>query len=130
MMELLRCVLAYTAAEELGKKEWDFKTAYVLHELKRELKPHVEFFAEKERELVETYGKKDENGKVRLSAGGGFEAESAETAAEYEQKKKELGTLKAGVEWKERKAKAPERIKPVFLEALEGFIHFEEGEEE
>lgn len=129
MMELLRCVTAYMAAEELGKKEWDFKTAYVLHELKRELKPHVEFFMGKERELVETYGKKDENGKVRLSAGGSFEAKNDEAAAEYERKRKELGALKTGVEWKERKVRAPERIKPVFLEALEGFIHFEEEEE-
>jgi len=49
-------------------------------------------------------------------------------AAAYNAKRQELGSVGVELDWEERALPSPERIRPVQLEGLEGFIRFENGE--
>lgn len=123
-MLLIQCVNAYMATVYLMEKEWDYKTAYTLAELKRALQPHVDFFIQEEQKLIQEYGKKDEKGHVAFTEKGTFRFASAEDAPKYNAKRFELGQVPVEMKWKVKKLPRPERIKPVHLEALEGFIDF------
>lgn len=123
-MLLIQCVNAYMATVYLMEKEWDYKTAYTLAELKRALQPHVDFFIQEEQKLIQEYGKKDEKGHVAFTEKGTFPFASAEDAPKYNAKRFELGQVPVEMKWKVKKLPRPERIKPVHLEALEGFIDF------
>ena len=123
-MLLIQCVNAYMATAYLMEKEWDYKTAYALAELKRALQPHVDFFIQEEQKLIQEYGKKDEKGHVAFTEKGTFQFASAEDAPKYNAKRFELGQVPVEMKWKVKKLPRPERIKPVHLEALEGFIDF------
>lgn len=127
-MELIRCVNAYTAAAALSQQEWDYKTAYALVMIKKKLQPQVDFYTAQEMQLVERYGERDEKGKVVLSEKGSFRFKDPEQAAEFAAKRAELGMVETEETFAPLRVPAPERIRPVYLEALEGFLEFEEGD--
>lgn len=127
-MKLVECVKAYGAAQELSEKEWDYKTAYALVVLKRRLAEPVGFYSREEMKLVAEYAEKDEKGNVRLDERGTFTFAQPERAGEYIQKRQELGQVEADWPHKPLRAPAPGFIKPAQLEALEGFLTFEEEE--
>lgn len=120
-MNLGQCEKAYTAILELSRKEMDYQTAHELVGLERELLPHVSFFAEKERELVEQYAAV-ENGRIKFGANG-FVFKDQSQAEEYRAKHKELESVCVNVS-ASRKIKI-EKITPSQLSALEGFCEFE-----
>lgn len=120
-MKLINCVTAYKALCELSNEPLDITSAHTVVMAKREISPHVEFFTDKERELMEKYGNRDENGEL-LVDGSKFEIQ-ATRYNEYIRERMELADVE--VEITPRKLKrAPAAIKPATLEALEGFIEF------
>ena len=125
-MYLIQCVNAYAALLPLSEREWDYKTAYALVMLKRKLQPHIDFYTSKELELVEKYGKRDVAGKVIID-NAKFTFKDAISAQEYDNARRELGMLSVSEEFAAVTVAMPASIKPVHLEALEGFILFEEG---
>lgn len=127
-MKLVECVKAYGAVLELSEKDWDYKTAYALVTLKRRLEEPVGFYNQEELKLVAEYAQKDEKGKIRLDERGTFPFAQPERAGEYLQKRQELGQVEADWNHKPLKVPAPKSIKPAQLEALEGFLDFEEEE--
>ena len=123
-MYLIQCVNAYMATAYLMEKEWDYETAYTLARLKRALQPHVDFFTQEEQKLIQEYGAKDEKGRVVFTERGTFNFTDPESAPEYNSRRFKLGQVQVELEWKTKTLPRPERIKPVHLEALEGFIDF------
>lgn len=123
-MYLVRCVNAYTALQQLMEKEWDYATAHSLVLLKRGLQPHVDFFAAEEMKLANEYAEKDEKGKVKWSGRGTFRFKDEAAGPAYKQKREELAVVEVEPDWTVVKMREPESIKPVILEALEGFVEF------
>lgn len=128
-MRLEQCVKAYWTVMELSGKDWDYKTAYALVTLKKRLEEPVSFYNREELKLVEEYGAKDEKGNIRVDGRGTFTFAQPERAGEYIQRRQELGQVEADWLHKPLHAPAPDSIKPSQLEALEGFLEFEEAEE-
>lgn len=128
-MILLKCVAAYEAAKKLKDTELDFSAAYALMMLMRELEPRAKAYMEGEMKLAKKYGKKDENGDVIFGDRGSFEFASPEASKAFMKERDGL----AGYEVKDLKIepfriKPPEKITPAILEALDGFIIFEQTE--
>ena len=61
-MKLIEAVNAYMAAEEMSKEKWPYQVALAIVKVKRAVKDEVDFFVEKERELVAEYAAQDEKG--------------------------------------------------------------------
>lgn len=70
-MKLIDQVNAYAALERLSKNEMSYADAYALYQAKDKVKGNVEFFLEKERQLTEKYGVK-EDGEVKVDEQGRF----------------------------------------------------------
>ena len=79
-----------------------------------------------ERELAETYGKRDADGQLAVR-GGTVEFDTQKALDEFRKARQELNETPAQTEFKPVQAPAPATITPAQLEALEGFIEFEEG---
>lgn len=125
-MYLIQCVNAYEAVLAMSREEHSYKLAYAIATLKRRLQPHVDFFTRSEYKLVEEYAQRDENGKVILNENGSFNFIDPNKAGEYEGRRGELGMMEVNEAIEILVAPPPETIKPVYLEALDGFIEFED----
>jgi len=112
-MYLKQCVDAYAAVAAMMEKEWDYKTAHALVMLKRKLQPQVDFFAKEEMKLAKEYAKLDKKGNIIFTERGTFPFREKEKAQE---------------DFKPLRVPMPERITPAQLDALEGFLEFEEPE--
>ena len=123
-MYLIQCVNAYAAAIAMMQREWDYETAHALVLLKGRLQPHVDFFTGEEMKLVEEFAVKDSHGKTAWNENGTFTFKEPERAAEYAQRRTQLGAVEVNEGWRILKVPLPASIKPVQLEALEGFIQF------
>lgn len=123
-MYLIQCVNAYTAVLAMTQQEHDYKLAYALTTLKRRLQPHIEFFTQQEFKLVEEYATRDEKGKVILNERGNFTFQDPEKTEEYAERRTALGMVEVNEVFPALTVPAPKTIKPVHLEALEGFIEF------
>lgn len=126
MKTLLECMAAWTAAETLKDTPCAYTTALALYRLRSALKPETEFYLKKERKLAETYGKRDADGQLAVR-GGTVEFETQKALDEFRKARQELNETPAQTEFKPVQAPAPAMITPAQLEALEGFIEFEEG---
>lgn len=129
-MILLNVVTAYAALNSLMEKEFTFADAYRLLGLKRKLKTAAEFYSEKERELAALYGKKDEVGRLIVSAGGEFAFQDEEAGIRYQERKRELALTEIQKDWESVTVRAPERVRPAVIEALMGFVDFQGKDEE
>lgn len=129
--KLIQCVDAYMAANGLMELEWDYPSAYALTRLRRTLQPHVDFYVQEENKLARQYGQKDREGQVCFTSRGTFLFEDPAQGKEYNAKRLELGAVEVELDWEETVLPQPERIRPVQIEALEGFVRFAgEGEQE
>ena len=124
-MKLIQCVNAYTAVLALKRQEMDCKTAYALVKLKRKLQADVEFFLKEEKDLIDTYADRDEEGKIIWENPLRIQIHDPEKRKEYENKRTELCEIEVQEELKPWRAPMPKAIQPVHLEALEGLIEFE-----
>lgn len=127
-MYLIQCVNAYTAIMALEERECDYKTAHALVMMKRKLQPHIEFFTKHEMRLVEEYARRGEDGKIELTDRGSFVFADPTKAAEYARRRTDLGMVDVGEDITPLCVPAPAAIRPAHLEALEGFLKFEDGE--
>lgn len=125
-MILIECVNAYMAVQALMEIECDYRTAHALVCLKKQLLPHVEFFASEERKLVEAYAAKDEGDRVKMEGARFIFADGAD-AAEYARLRTELGAVEVEERFAPLHVSLPERIKPIYVEALERFVIFDAG---
>lgn len=126
-MILLQAAAAYMAACQMMNTEMEYETAYAIATLKNRLQPHAAFFIQEERKLALRHGKKDEGGKVAIDGNGEFEFASREDAEAFAQAKQKLGRIEIQDLFGMLTAKRPEKIRPAQLEALRGFVVFEEG---
>lgn len=126
-MQLIQCVSAYIALLALSDKECDYRTAHALVTLKRMLKPHVEFYAGEEKKLVSEYAEKDERGDVVFTPQGTFKFRNEAKAGEYAARRAELNAVPVAEDFSPASVSMPVSISPAHLEALEGFLVFEEG---
>lgn len=127
-MYLKQCVDAYGAVLTMMEKEWDYATAHALVTLKRKLQPHADFFTKEEMKLAKEYAKLDKKGNITLTERGTFLFREPGKAGEYAARRTELGTVEVQEEFKPMHVPMPERITPAQLDALEGFLTFEEPE--
>lgn len=125
-MLLIQCITAYTAVLALSEQEMNYETALALVVLKKRLAPHVEFFAGKERALIDEYGKRDDAGKLIRSGQDGFVLDETKDLREYAARRAELSATNVPEDFEPLHAPSPQQIKPAHLEALEGFICFDE----
>ena len=125
-MKLIECVNAYMAAVELSQQDLDFKTAYALVRLKKKLQTQFDFIAKEEAKLTEEYADRDENGEIIWKGPGKFQIRDIKRVEEYSKRREELGDMDVQEEFTPWRAPVPKSIKPANLEALEGFIVFEE----
>ena len=88
---LMQCVMAYQAVTGMMNTACDYKTAYALVMLKRRLDPHVQFFIRREQELVDEYAARDGKGGVVWDTPTSFRFADTARAAEYAEKRAELG---------------------------------------
>lgn len=124
-MYLIKVVNAYAAILALMEQELPYKDAYKIAELKRKLQPHAEFFSKKELDLVNTYAEKTEKG-VAWTGPGKFKLRKG-VEEEYREKRMELCSVEVEEHPQQIEIGMPEKIRPVHIEALEGFVKFKEG---
>lgn len=119
-MVLIKCVGAWRALSELSSMEWNYADAWKIVELKRAMEPQVQFFAKEELELVRHITGQYPN------PDGSFTITAA-ASAELRKQRTELERVDTTLQLElPVKLPAPERIRPELLEALEGFVEFQE----
>ena len=130
-MELIKIVNAYMAMNILSKEKLKFKDALNLSIAKNKLKEWYNFFAENERAIVAEVSKKDEKGAPVRHPDGHFEFESDAAKSKYLHDMEELSTLEVGdKDYITVIISPPTTITAELLEALDGFVFFEEASNE
>ena len=79
--------------EKVRNQKLSFKTSYRLTILAGEIEKHINFYQESFRNLLNTYGKKDENGNIMPTADGQGIMLIEETIPEFNTKYNELRML-------------------------------------
>lgn len=79
--------------EKVRNQKLSFKTSYRLTILAGEIEKHINFYQENFRNLLNTYGKKDENGNIMPTEDGQGIMLIEETIPEFNTKYNELRTL-------------------------------------
>lgn len=126
-MKLVDTIKAYNAISEVMDEKMPFRDAHALLMAKKELEPHVRFYTQKERELVEKYAIKDENGNVHFD-GAKFQIK-ADRIKDYAEEHVELDAVEIKTEIKENKLTGIPNVKPAALEGLMLIFEFDELEE-
>ena len=126
-MKLIKIVNAYMAMGILAKERMRYKDSLLLKMARTQLKSYYDLFAEEERNIVAKVSKKDEKGSPIKYSDGHFEFASEESRAEYIRSMTEL----SGFEVSDSDIKVvvvspPEMVSADTLEALDGFVIFEE----
>lgn len=132
-MKLINIVNAYIALGVLFKEKMKFKDSLNVKLLRNKLKPYYEIFADEEKRIVERVCAKDSNGKPVMDAKGFFEFSSEESKDEYTR-----SILAASYEEVDLESEGisvititpPNTITAELLEALDGFVMFEEDTNE
>lgn len=121
---LISIIRAFRPLCDLMNEPFDFQTAYALVRFRRELVPHVEFFNDTERKLIEKYARRDGKGEI-IFENGQYMVDSGNREI-FLKKKAELDGV--AVEIPDMKLKkAPESVRPSDLEALMEIMDLPEG---
>lgn len=123
-MTLQEYVKAYVALNTLMNKECDFKTAYAFSKLHAKLKPSVEFFIEKEQELVNEFSAKDSDGNAIVAGSGQFTLAPGKDPAEFARRHTELENVEIDEDAVKLRVSPPESMSAANILALEGFLDF------
>ncbi len=123
-MTLIKIMNAWNALERLMQQSNSYKMAYSLTKVKKELESNVDFYRNKERELIEAYAERDEKGDVVISDKGEFRVANA-NISELVSKHNELNSVEVDIE-PYKIDDCPQMISGADLEALEGIIEFKE----
>lgn len=84
----------------------------------------VDFYIREENKLTQEFGQLDEKGNVAFTERGTFLFKDPADAPEYNTRRFELANVETEIDWKPAALPEPQKIKPIHLEALEGFIRF------
>jgi hypothetical protein len=115
----------------LAREKLRFKDSLKILLLKNKLKNWYDIFAEEERKLVEHVAKKDDHGKPIKYPDGHFDFASEETKEEYLKKMAEMSTTEVDdMDIETISIQPPNSISAEIIEALDGFVIFEEKENE
>lgn len=123
-MKLYDCVKAYIALSELMTRKYKSSVSYSLYKVKSEIESDYRYFSERESELVEKYGKKDNFGKIALDENGKFEFISPEAKEAFDKERAELFDTEIN-EITPIKCSLPDEIEGRYIEALSPFAEFE-----
>lgn len=134
-MKLINYAAAYNALEILSQIEFPYKTAYAIAKLKRQILPKVEYFQCEELKIAQKYGRRLPDGRLdikgsRLIMKGDSDAETARNEESYAKERDALCSIEdddieSGEITKPTICIPSEvKIKPVIIEALEGFCEF------
>lgn len=113
-MTLIEAIDVFNAIHEIKDTDMPFASAHALVTAKHELEPHIQFYLEKEKAIIEKYAEKDEDGKTQISENGKFSV-SGELADAYLADRKALDEVE--IDLAKRKIQI-ESVKPSILEAL------------
>lgn len=123
-MTLIACVKAYLALEPLLNTECDFKSAYSFARLHTRLKPHVEFYLQKEQELINEFSKKGADGNAAMTSDGHFVFDEEADPAEFSRQHNSLDGIEVDDVFEPDRVVAPDSISAATIIALNGFIDF------
>ena len=123
-MTLNKIMVAWGAIDRLMQEPNSYKMAYGLTRVRKTLEPNMDFYREKERELIDIYAQKDDNGEPIISDKGEFQV-SNEDLPEFVAKHNELAAVEVDIE-PYKINDCPQTISGADLEALEGIIEFKE----
>ena len=110
----------WNAAEAI-EKQWNSQLARrIVLAIPREIPPeqHADL------KLTQEFGQLDEKGNVAFTERGTFLFKDPADAPEYNTRRFELANVETEIDWKPAAVPEPQKIKPIHLEALEGFIRF------
>ena len=127
--KLIEIVNAYGAAEALSREKCAYGLALALVRLKKALREEAAFYLEQERALARKYGQTDDKGHLVMTRPGAFAFRDPGERENYDRERRELGETETEVDISPVKAQPPAEIAPAALEALEGFILFEEWDD-
>lgn len=131
-MKQYQFIEAYKALNHLSSQVLPIRTAYALHKLRRAISPAWEFQVNQEKALIEKLGGLPQNGAngVIISFGNPDDPDAIERANQYKSKMLEIAEMEIN----------DVRFEPVHInmddtidisineiEALDGFVVFEEG---
>lgn len=123
-MTINKMLTAWGAIDRLMQEPYSYKIAYGVMKVKQSLLPSMEFYREKEREIIDTYADKGEDGTTIFNDKGDFRV-SHDKLDEFMAKQNELMSLE--IDFEPRKIDdCPQTISGADLEALEGIIEFKE----
>lgn len=123
-MTFTKIMAAWDVITRLMQEPNSYKMAYGLTRVKRELEPNVEFFREKEYEIIVLYAEKDANGNVVFGENNTFKVPN-EHISEFVAQHEELLAVEVDIE-PYKIDDCPQTISGADLEALEGIIEFKE----
>ncbi len=126
-MKLIRAVKVHKAVCEAMERETGFSFAHALCLAKARLDPHVQFFVDKEMELIKRYGAPGEDGNI-VDREGRFKLKPEEAEAFFKEKA-ELDSVEVTVE-KVPAPATPERITGKTLELLLEILDFQTERED
>lgn len=126
-MKLIKIVDAYLALGILSKCSLPFKDALKITFIKGKIKPSYEFFAAEEKSLVMRICAKDEKGYPIKTDDGGYAFKDEQSKEEYLVKMKELADFEVDTV-DPITITPPEKISASVIEALDGFVKFEEAQ--
>ena len=130
-MKLIKAVNAYMAMSILSKEKMKFKDALNLTMAKNKLKESYEFFASQEKDIVLSTCKKDNNGVPIKFSDGHFEFENEEARNKYKKDMEELSSIEIPEkDYLTVVISPPPTISVELIEALDGFVFFEEAPSE
>lgn len=126
---LIQATRAYQAIGAFSEIPMDYASAHALVLMKRELEPHVAFFAEKEAELIRRYAETDDNGDPVTGDPGQYRLRAAELP-DFLRERAELNGVEVEITGRKLQ-RLPETISPAALEALLAVFQLpEEGNDE
>ena len=113
---LIEAVRIYNSLQQMANKEMDYSAAHAMVMTKAELEPHIQFFAERERSLLEAFAEKGPDAEPITDEMGRYTVPKA-AIRDFEAEREKLNAVE--VEFLVRKLRTlPEKITPAQLETL------------
>lgn len=113
--KIIKCIKVFQAITQMGEMDLSYTTAHKLVVAKKELQTHVDFYIEKERELIEKYAEKDENGNWEHD--GKYQI-PPEYVKEYLDAHNKLDSIEVEISAPWKLKELPEKVKMPIIEAL------------
>lgn len=134
-MKLMQYAAAYAALLAISDIDFPYKTSFAIVRMKQKIEPKYHFFTSEEMKLAVKYGVLRPDGTLDVKNGsfefrGNDENERKKNAAEYTKKRNELCNVEDNEAFERPILRFPAgiKLKPLIIEALDGFCEFEADE--